>query len=233
MNAIPDAVDANAAVSIKCGECSVPLGDHYYFTSAPICERCALGAARSRLGRSIDAVLYGILALFACVALWALMIAFTGHEFGLVGIGVGAAVGAAVRAAAGRDRHRIYRAIAVAITYLAVNLGPLAYYLVTHPAELAPGELALLILALPLVKLVVVPAGAVVGLIILGVALHAAWRTAIGPAIPGPFSTRHGGGNPGECDVCHACGVSMPAGLAACVACGAATPTLEEVDADA
>lgn len=173
-----------------CNVCGTPIGDVYYTHGATtICPRCQPTHAQ-KLGTSsfMLALGYGSLAAAAGASVYYGVRAITGYELGIIAIAVGIAVGIAVRKGAGPSTSKIYRLLAVALTYLSI----VATYIPMIMADLHQNPLAYIVaaaLAL-MIPYFLLTGGQVMGLIIIAIGLWEAWQRS-GPRpedqIAGPF----------------------------------------------
>ncbi len=222
---------------VPCASCEGPLVDRYYLSdSGLLCSTCATaGIAADVPGSVFDATLQGMLALLVMTLLWAALTYITGYEFGVVGIVVGAAIGVAVRHGAGGRNDRMFRWMAVGMTYLAISVGTLGYTLMVHHIAVDALDIVFLVVAWPVILTRSAPQDGILGLIILGVALQAAWWASAAPAKPAPYMLTRGGVNPPGHALCHACGAGFPATFMVCPGCGvyARMPEIEALLAQA
>src|SRR4051812_46990490 len=117
------APDAGRSVA-PCKGCGKAITDVYFQVNGSIaCDTCRAALDRprgTRLGRTVRATSFGVLAAIAGATLYVVVAAITGFEFALLAIVVGFMVGAAVRKGSGGRGGRAYQVLAVALTYLSV-----------------------------------------------------------------------------------------------------------------
>ena len=121
-----DDAPGDVAIAPACARCSQGIDAEYYEVGgAIVCPACkpALEAeanAGSAGGRLSRALLYGLGGAAAGAALYYAIVALTGYEIGLVAIAVGWMVGRAVQLGSRHRGGRVYQAIAVGLTYIAI-----------------------------------------------------------------------------------------------------------------
>lgn len=121
-----DDVPGGVAAAPSCARCAQGIDAEYYEVGgAIVCPACksALEAeanAGSAGGRLSRALLYGLGGAAAGAALYYAIVALTGYEIGLVAIAVGWMVGRAVQLGSRHRGGRVYQAIAVGLTYIAI-----------------------------------------------------------------------------------------------------------------
>jgi hypothetical protein len=179
-----------------CNVCGTPISDVYYTHGATtICPRCQPTHAQ-KLGQSsfMLAVAYGVLAAVAGALVYYGIRAVTGYELGIIAIGVGIGVGIAVRKGAGPSTSKIYRLLALALTYFAVvsTYIPMIANDLTQNAADTPVAVAYVFAAglSLLMPYFLVSGGQAMGLIIIAIGLWEAWRRSaprVEDHIAGPF----------------------------------------------
>jgi hypothetical protein len=190
-----DSVEVTPASVPSCGRCSRKIAFEYYETGgAIICPECraALAAeavAGSATGRLSRALFFGLGGAVAGATLYYAILAITGYEIGLVAIAVGWLVGRAVQLGSRHRGGRVYQALAVVLTYLAIVSTYLPFIFqrpVDIPSAAAAGALLVFAITAPFL------AGLenVIGLLIIGFALWQAWRmNASAPlVVTGPYA---------------------------------------------
>ncbi|HEY4184521.1 MAG TPA: hypothetical protein VGP07_05595 [Polyangia bacterium] len=120
-----DKVDLVAPAEARsCRICKLPIAAEYFqIGQAIICSRCATTLSGSQEGRGmfLRALLFGAGAALLGTIAWFAIIKATGHEFGLLAIGVGLFVGVAVkRGGRGLGGWR-YQALAMILTYVSIT----------------------------------------------------------------------------------------------------------------
>ncbi len=107
-----------------CRICKRAIADEYFeIARAVICRSCATALSGSKEGRGTfgRALLFGVGAALLGTIVWYAITRVTGHEFGLLAIGVGLFVGVAVkRGGRGLGGWR-YQALAMALTYVSIT----------------------------------------------------------------------------------------------------------------
>lgn len=114
--------DDPSVKSRVCNGCGTPISD-VYFThgSSTICPQCQPTFAQKLGQSSFGAALgYGSLAAAGGALVWYGIRALTDYELGIIAIAVGVAVGIGVRKGAGPSASKVYRIMAVALTYLSI-----------------------------------------------------------------------------------------------------------------
>ena len=212
---------ADAPAGVTCTMCQKAIPDQYFEANgAVVCDVCraeivsatSRGTPGSRFFRALGA---GTLAGAAGSLVYFLIAKFTGYEFGLVAVLVGLAVGAAVKWGCYGRGGRLYQALAVGLTYLAIVStyvpsiieGFLAAQnqAVGSAAAQAPAEpvtLGMFLLAWALLLLLACAAPFLagmqnlLGLLIIGFGLYEAWKinrrqvvTVTGPHTVGQAAT--------------------------------------------
>lgn len=110
----------------RCSMCNNALSGQYYTVNmSSTCPNCAENArlhfARpATVGATFKSILFGIGAGIAGSVVYYIILKLTGYEIGFIAILVGYLVGRAVMIGSGHRGGLRYRAIAVAITYLAI-----------------------------------------------------------------------------------------------------------------
>jgi hypothetical protein len=115
---------AAPAAARSCQLCRRPIAAEYFqIGQAMICGPCATALADSPLARGmfLRALLYGLGAALLGTIVWYAIIKITGHEFGLLAIGVGLFVGVAVRKGARGLGGWRYQALAMVLTYVSIT----------------------------------------------------------------------------------------------------------------
>jgi hypothetical protein len=191
--------DENSSPSLSCALCKRDVfGTYYEINGQTACEQCRFRVESSRiegspLGRALRALVGGGIGGIVGAGIYYAVSALTGYEIGLVAVVVGLLVGFGVRWGSGGVGGRGYQVLAVAITYMAIvstyvptiieeiRKQPEAAETATveSEVEVTPGTVAVALLAVMLLA-VVAPffAGiqSVMWLLIIGIALHQAWR---------------------------------------------------------
>lgn len=182
--------DMPVAVQQTCAAGAHPLGASYYtINGRAICQACReqFDKQQRANGSFGLALLLGTGAAAVGAAIYYAIEAVTGYELGLVAIVVGVIVGKAVRRGAGARPGRIYRLMALMLTYMAMT----ATYV---PLVLKEGGMHSLlgacILAFILPGLMLAKLENLLGTVILGIGLYEAYKYSAPPrlAIEGPFS---------------------------------------------
>lgn len=187
-----------------CSGCGQPITDTYFTHGAStICPRCQ-PAFSEKLGRSSFglALGYGALAGAAGALVWYGIRALTEYELGLIAIVVGVAVGIGVRKGAGPSPSKIYRVMAVVLTYLSIvsTYVPMIAADLMKDATEQSSAIVMVSYAFAAGLALVMPAfliggGEIMGLIIIGIGLWEAWqRSAPRPEdlLAGPFQINTG-----------------------------------------
>jgi hypothetical protein len=110
----------------ECAECQQALAGYYYDVNGQtVCERCRYNiesahAGGSAAGRLLRAAGAGFVAAILGAALYYVISALSGYEFGLIAIVVGYGVGAAVRWGSNGRGGWVYQTLAIVLTYLAI-----------------------------------------------------------------------------------------------------------------
>jgi hypothetical protein len=195
-NAIPpgptdfDRADIPTAVASSCAAGQHPLTATYFTVNGrAICQAC-----REQLDKEIDArgsfgaaLLYGSGAAAVGAAIYYAIVAATGLEIGLVSIVVGVIVAKAVRRGAGARRGWHYRALALALTYMAITA---TYVPVVLKQSSVHSVIAAAFVALILPGLMLASFDNLLGLAILGFGLYEAYKLSAPPqfVFEGPFT---------------------------------------------
>ncbi|HEX6643433.1 MAG TPA: hypothetical protein VF037_02085 [Gemmatimonadales bacterium] len=196
--------DADAAAP-ACARCRRGIEAAYYDAGgAIVCEGCksaleAEAVAGSAGGRLSRALLYGLGGAVAGAVLYYAILALTGYEIGLVAIAVGWMVGRAVQIGSRHRGGRIYQAIAVGLTYIAIVSTYIPYIVGgIEEVPVSAGGAGLLGLAMGIGMLLVLAMAApflaglenIVGLLIIGFALWQAWQMnrRVPLVITGPYA---------------------------------------------
>jgi len=198
---------------------------YYEVAGHVVCESCkrnieaanVSGVAASSFAR---AVLFGVGGALAGAAVYYAVLAATGYEIGLIAILVGFMVGWAVRRGAGGLGGRRYQVLALTLTYLAIGGTYVPFAMrslsddpaeaVTGPAlgedggatgggvlsaVMGAGALILLAAALPILAGIGGLPSSLISLLIVGFALHQAWRMngRLNLTFTGPFKVSGAG----------------------------------------
>ena len=109
-----------------CAACQNPLaGQYFHVNEQPFCATCKAEVERV-LGGSpgpagfVKAALGGVAGGIAGALLYYLVLALSGYEIGIIAIAVGFLVGKGVRWGTGGRGGRLYQAMAVGLTYVAI-----------------------------------------------------------------------------------------------------------------
>ena len=109
-----------------CAPCQNALaGEYFHVNEQPFCATCKAEVERV-LGGSpgpagfVKAALGGIAGGIAGALLYYLVLALSGYEIGIIAIAVGFLVGKGVRWGTGNRGGRLYQALAVGLTYVAI-----------------------------------------------------------------------------------------------------------------
>ncbi len=109
-----------------CAPCqNVLAGEYFHVNEQPFCATCKAEVERE-LGGSpgpagfVKAALGGVAGGIAGALLYYLVLALTGYEIGIIAIAVGFLVGKGVRWGTGNRGGRLYQALAVGLTYVAI-----------------------------------------------------------------------------------------------------------------
>lgn len=180
--------------TLECRACSSVISDQYYtLNQHPLCSTCRSGLQGRQspangdtflaLAWGTGAAAFGAGLYYLIAELWA--------EFGLVALAVGIMVGKAVRRGAGLSSHWRFRAIAVALTYLAIVATYVPSIIQRMGASATDPDALLSALSVALITPVLfVEIQNWIGLIILGIAIWEAYRYSAGApfTIEGPFA---------------------------------------------
>lgn len=116
-----------APVAAQCTACRQPLAGEYFSANGQvICAGCAeslrrqLSGVGGRVGRFLQAVLFGAGAALLGGAVYGAVMAYAKSEWGIISIAVGFLVGKAVRHGSGNRGGWRYQVLAAALTYTAV-----------------------------------------------------------------------------------------------------------------
>ncbi len=187
--------DESGSPSLSCALCKRDvLGTYYEINGQTACEECRFRVESSRaegspLGRAFRALLGGGVGGIVGAGIYYAVLAVTGYEIGLVAIVVGLLVGSGVRWGSGGVGGRGYQVLAVAITYVAIVSTYVPILIEEIPeVEVTTGAFlaaVVLILAIPFLGGV----QNLMGILIIGIALHQAWRVNANTPrqIEGPF----------------------------------------------
>jgi hypothetical protein len=183
-----------------CHFCQRPIGARYYRVSnrmaCPACtEKAALAVPQDSHAAFVRALLFGVVAAIAGLALYAAFEIATSLVIGYLSLAVGWMVGKAMMAGSKGMGGRRYQIAAVLLTYAAVSLAaiPVIIYHSEFPDGVMAvfGQLALYGIASPFLALQD-PLHGLIGLVILSVGIRIAWRITAGTKITGilgPFSS--------------------------------------------
>jgi hypothetical protein len=175
-----------------CRICKRAIADEYFeIARAVICRSCATALSGSKEGRGTfgRALLFGVGAALLGTIVWYAITRVTGHEFGLLAIGVGLFVGVAVkRGGRGLGGWR-YQALAMALTYVSIT-GAYVPLVMRGLAE-AGGATTVaqvgLLLGLAFIAPFMGGASNIMGIIIIGIGLYEAWKINRRVPLSGPF----------------------------------------------
>lgn len=155
-----------------------------YFTCNPnvVCSSCEQTHRDAKPpgtgpGRLFGATIAGSIAAVVASAIWMLITRVTGYEIGLIAILVGWIVGAAVHVGSKGVGGWPYRILAIGLTYSAIVLTYVPELAAAIEAENGAGILNYVV-AVPLSFAVPFFGGAenLMGILIIGIALHQAWN---------------------------------------------------------
>lgn len=190
----PDrSANSSQGVALACRSCSTPLtGQYYTANNAPLCSGCRdqlVGGLRANDGSTGLAVTWGLGgAVLGAGAYYLIAVLYA--EIGLVALAVGIVVGKAVRRGAALSCHWRFRAIAVALTYLAIVSTYVPAIVEGMRAQGSPFEALLAAFSVAvLTPFYFVEIGNWFGLIILAIGMWEAYRYSGGPRLKlaGPF----------------------------------------------
>src|SRR5579871_645356 len=182
-----DKVDlASPGEARSCGLCRRPVaGEYFQIGHSVICGPCAATLSGTGSGAFPRALLFARGAALAGTIVWYAIIKFTGHEFGLLAIGVGLLVGKAVRKGGQGLGGGPYQALAMALTYLSITC---AYVpLVLRGLEEANAGSILTALSVAFQQPFAGGSNNIMGLIIIGIGLYEAWKINRRIPLAGPF----------------------------------------------
>ena len=121
-----DYAGAGSDTPTVCAPCQNALaGEYFHVNEQPFCGTCKAEVERV-LGGSpgpagfVKAALGGIAGGIAGALIYYLVLAVTGYEIGIIAIAVGFLVGKGVRWGTGNRGGRLYQALAVGLTYVAI-----------------------------------------------------------------------------------------------------------------
>jgi hypothetical protein len=174
------------ATELKCAVCgSLISGQKYVMNAQPACQRCAAaaGAPVDSSAAFTTAVVYGIGAAIAGLALYAgFTIAFHFY-FGYVALAVGWIVAKSMMAGSKGVGGRKYQIVAVLLTYFAISLASVPILIAEAYAKgndidwtKFAGVLLAYGIASPILDLIGGVGFGLIGLVILFVGLRVAWR---------------------------------------------------------
>jgi hypothetical protein len=134
---------SEAAAIPTCGLCQRPVQRTYFDVNGKMtCSDCRDAIVREQASSAgargiIVAIVAGIGAGIVGALLYYAVLAITGYELGLIAVVVGFFVGAAVRWGSGGRGGRVYQAIAVTITYVAIvsTYVPFIFAAASQPRE--------------------------------------------------------------------------------------------------
>src|SRR5579871_1529671 len=182
-----DKVDlASPGEARSCGLCRRPVaGEYFQIGQSVICGPCAATLSGTGSGAFPRALLFGLGAALAGTIVWYAIIKFTGHEFGLLAIGVGLLVGKAVKKGGNGLGGGSYQALAMALTYLSITC---AYVpLVMRDVQEADAGSVATALGLAFQQPFAGGSSNIMGLIIIGIGLYEAWKINRRIPLAGPF----------------------------------------------
>lgn len=116
----------SAPGGVTCAACKLPIVDQYFEAASQVlCGNCAAilkagPQGGSRIWRTIEALIGGLMGGVLGAIPYFLILKFTGYEIGLIAIVVGVFVGLGVKRGARGRGGWFYQMMAIGITYLAV-----------------------------------------------------------------------------------------------------------------
>ena len=175
-----DAAEGVAA-SPACARCGREIPTEYFeVNGAIVCPGCKSAlqteaVAGSGAGRLSRAAVFGLGGALAGAALYYAILAITGYEIGLVAIAVGWLVGRAVQLGSRHRGGRVYQALAVVLTYLAI-VSTYIPFIFEGDVQLASAAAAGALLAVAIAAPFLAGFENVIGILIIGFALWQAWH---------------------------------------------------------
>jgi hypothetical protein len=186
-----------AGASTTCAACKSAITDQYWTLRGQIlCSTCR-GQARQALERSeaassfAKALVMGSLTALVCGIGYAVFVALTGIQFGLITIGIAYVVAKVVRQASAGLSGRKFQVLAVLLTYCASCLG---YFSALWNHGDVVWQRTPILFALPVLTATKAP----IGLVIVVLGLWEAWRRArpIVLTVDGPFTVQRPSATP-------------------------------------
>ncbi len=117
-----ETVERTTPAARTCPACNRTIDDTYFeIAGKVICPSCAGAVGKGGHGSLARAALLGAAAALLGTIVWYAIVKLTGHELGLVAIGVGLVVGIAVRRGGRGLGGWRFQALAMALTYVSIT----------------------------------------------------------------------------------------------------------------